>query len=428
MISLWLSNAKKVSRKGAKALRQGFALYSLTLSAFASLREVCLIALMLATPALAEPALDGEDGRNLALDRFQPKSMLRLPDRQTPRAKFPVVDVHVHPRLKLRSVPEQLDEFVRVMDQQNIAVCVSLDGQLGEALEEHKKYLWTKYRDRFVIFANIDWRGDGQKDDPSSWACHRPEFGRRMARALADAKQRGAVGLKVFKQLGLGYRNPDGSLIAVDDRRWDPIWEACGKLGMPVLIHTADPVAFFQPIDRFNERWEELHRHPDWSFAGDEFPSHDELLAARNRVIERHPQTTFLGAHVANYPENLAEVGRWLDKYPNLYVEIAARIAELGRQPYTAREFFLKYSDRILFGTDGPRPPGRLTPHWRMLETQDEYFTYAENQYPPQGLWSIYGLHLPDEVLRKVYSENAVRLIPGIKERLEKFGKNGNPR
>ena len=190
---------------------------------------------------------------------------------------------------------------------------------------------------------------------------------------------------------------------------------------MPVLIHTADPVAFFRPIDRFNERWEELHRHPEWSFAGEEFPSHDELLAARNRVIARHTQTTFIGAHVANYPENLAEVARWLDKYPNLHVEIAARIAELGRQPFTAREFFLKYSDRILFGTDGPRPPGRLRPHWRLLETRDEYFTYAENQYPPQGLWNIYGLGLPDEVLRKVYYENAARLIPGIAERLPKM-------
>ncbi|MCA9231142.1 MAG: amidohydrolase [Planctomycetales bacterium] len=390
----------------------------------APLREIlslaCLVT-VLATFTSAEETLDGKDGRNLALDQFEPKSTLRVPEHPLSRAKFPVVDVHVHPRYKLHSVPEQLDEAVRVMDQQNIAVCVSLDGRLGEELEEHKKYLWTKYRDRFVIFANIDWQGDGQPDDPSSWACHRPDFGRRMAVALADAKRRGVAGLKIFKRLGLEYRNPDGSFVAIDDPRWDPIWEACGKLQLPVLIHTADPVAFFMPIDRFNERWEELHRHPEWSFAGDEFPTHDELLAARNRVIERHPLTTFIGAHVANYPENLGEVGRWLDKYPNLHVEIAARIAELGRQPYTARKFFLKYADRILFGTDGPRPPGRLSPHWRLLETRDEYFTYAENQYPPQGLWNIYGLGLPDEVLRKVYAENAERLIPGISERLQKF-------
>ena len=143
-------------------------------------------------------------------------------------------------------------------------------------------------------------------------------------------------------------------------------------------------------------------------------------------MIARHPETVFIGAHVANYPENLGEVGRWLEKYPNLYVEIAARIAELGRQPFTAREFFLKYADRILFGTDGPRPPGRLRPHWRMLETRDENFTYAENQYPPQGLWNIYGLDLPDEVLRKIYSENAANLIPGVRERIEKYADSGS--
>ena len=368
-----------------------------------------------------EQPLDGREGRPLALDQFRPRPTLEVPEHQLSRARFPVVDVHIHPRLKLRSVPALLDQSVEVMNQHNIAVCVSLDGRLGEELEEHKAYLWTKYRNRFVIFANVDWRGDGQEDDPASWACHRPDFGHRMAEALAEAKQQGASGLKVFKQLGLGYRNPDGSLMQVDDPRWDPIWAACGELGLPVLIHTADPVAFFQPIDRFNERWEELHRHPEWSFFGENFPSHEELLAARNRVIARHPQTTFIGAHVANYPENLQAVGEWLEQYPNLYVEIAARIAELGRQPFTARRFFLEYSDRILFGTDGPRPPSRLGPHWRMLETRDEYFTYAEDQYPPQGLWNIYGLNLPNEVLREVYSGNAARIVPGVSERFEEY-------
>ena len=382
---------------------------------------VCVGVALLSSGAFAEQPLDGVDGRPLALDQFQPKSSLRLRANRPQRAKFPVVDVHVHPRIKLHSNAEQLDEFVRIMDQQNIAVCVSLDGRLGEQLEEHKELLWTKHRDRFVIFANIDWIGGGKREDPSSWDCHRPGFGRRMAQALADAKKQGAVGLKVFKVLGLYLRNPDGSLVTIDDPRWDPIWKACGELGMPVLIHSADPVAFFQPVDRFNERWEELSRHPDWSFAGDEFPSHDEILAARNRVIARHPQTTFIGAHVANYPENLAQVATWLDEYPNLHIEIAARIAELGRQPRAAREFIIRYADRIMFGTDGPRPVGRLLPHWRMLETDDEYFTYAENQYPPQGLWNIYGLALPDDVLRKVYTENAAKLIPGVASRLQKL-------
>lgn len=365
--------------------------------------------------------LDGRDGRPLALERFRPRSMLKTQGRQPPRAKYPVVDVHTHPRLRFRHSPERLDEFAKLMDEQNIAVCVSLDGQLGASLDEHSRYLWTKYRDRFVIFANVDWRGDGRANDPSTWACHRPDFGRRMAAALADAKRRGVSGLKVFKQLGLGYRNPDGSLVKIDDPRWDPIWEACGELGLPVLIHTADPAAFFLPIDETNERWEELSRHPEWSFYRKDFPSRDELLAARNRVIARHPKTVFIGAHVANNPEDLKTVGHWLDTYKNLHVDITSRIAELGRQPFAAREFFLKYQDRIMFGTDGPRPRGRLLPHWRFLETRDEYFPYAENPFPPQGLWNIYGLDLPDDVLRKVYYENAARLIPGVKERLEKY-------
>ncbi|MFV2069141.1 MAG: amidohydrolase family protein [Pirellulales bacterium] len=365
--------------------------------------------------------LDGRDGRPLALDRFRPESMLRVPQHRLRRAKYPVVDVHTHPRLRLRHSPDRLDAFVRIMDEQQIALCVSLDGRLGEAFDEHAAYLWTKYRDRFVIFANIDWRGDGQTDDPATWACHRPGFARRMATALADVKRRGASGLKIFKKLGLGYRNPDGTLIQIDDPRWDPIWQACGELGLPILIHTADPAAFFLPIDETNERWEELHRHPKWSFHGNRFPSRDSLLAARNRVVARHPRTLFLGAHMANNPEDLGAVGRWLDTYPNLYVEIASRIAELGRQPYTARAFFLKYQDRILFGTDGPRQRARLWPHWRFLETRDEYFRYAENPFPPQGLWNIDGLGLPDDVLRKVYYENAEKLIPGVRQRLEAY-------
>ncbi|MDC0936400.1 amidohydrolase family protein [Pirellulales bacterium] len=372
--------------------------------------------------------LDGVDGRPLSIEHFRPESQLVLPDQQTvPRAMFPVVDVHVHGRYKTRHVPEVLDEYVRVMDRHNIAVSVSLDGGLGERFEEHKAYLWTQYRDRFVIFANIDWQGAGDPDDPSTWDCHRPDFGRRMAEALADVKRRGASGLKIFKRLGLSYRNPDGSLIEVDDPRWDPIWRACGELELPVIIHTGDPVAFFQPIDSNNERWEELRRHPEWSFHGDDFPDREALLAARNRAIARHAKTRFIGAHVANYPENLAEVGNWLDLYPNLVVEISARIAELGRQPVTAREFFLEYQDRILFGTDGPRSPGRLRPHWRFLETRDEYFSYAEGEYPPQGLWNIYGIGMPNTALQKIYHGNAAGLIPGVAERLASYRERFDP-
>jgi predicted TIM-barrel fold metal-dependent hydrolase len=243
-----------------------------------------------------------------------------------------------------------------------------------------------------------------------------------MTIELTDAQRKGVSGLKIFKDFGLVYRNPDGTLIKIDDPRWDPIWEVCGRLQLPVLIHTADPAAFFLPIDERNERWEELSRHPDWSFPPDRFPSRAELLAARNRVIARHPKTIFIGAHVANNPEDLQAVGQWFDKYPNLYADIASRIGELGRQPYTARRFFIRYADRIVFGTDGPWPETRMRLYWRFLETYDEYFPYSEKDFPPQGLWNIYGLGLPDDVLVKVYHENAAKIVPGVQQRLERAG------
>jgi predicted TIM-barrel fold metal-dependent hydrolase len=364
-----------------------------------------------------EPILDGRDGRNLALDQFRPAPMLKVDAHHLPRAKFPVLDVHTHPRVRFHESPEMLDGFVKLMDEQNIAVCVSLDGGMRDAFDEHAKYLWTKHRNRFAIFANIDFRGDGRADEPAAWDCQRPDFGRRMAEELRRLKEKGASGLKFFKEFGLGFRNADGSLIKIDDPRWDPIWQACGELGLPVIIHTADPSAFFLPIDEKNERWEELHRHPEWSFYGPQWPSRDELHAARNRVIARHPKTTFIVAHFGNDAENLAELARWLEQYPNMVAEFASRIAELGRQPKTARQFFLKYTDRIMFGTDGPRVRERLLPHWRFLETEDEYFPYAENPFPPQGLWNIYGLGLPDDVLKQVYYENAMRIVPGVREK-----------
>ena len=383
-----------------------------------------LLFVLLVVPAAAclgqDPeVLDGRDGRELLLRLFRPRPMLKVEEHLLQQAALPVVDVHTHFRYRLHHSQEQLAGFVKVMDRNNIAICCSLDGKLGNELDEHIDYLWTDYRDRFVIFANIDWRGNGKPDDPPTWDCQREDFARRTVLALEDARRKGVSGLKIFKQFGLGYRNADGSLLKIDDPRWDPIWQACGELGLPILIHTADPAAFFLPIDETNERWEELSRHPDWSFPADRFPSRDELLEARNRVIGRHPKTTFIGAHMANNPEDLATVGKWLREYPNLHVEFASRIGELGRQPYTARKFFLEHQDRILFGTDGPWPETRLRLYWRFLETFDENFPYSEKEFPPQGFWNIYGIGLPDEVLGKIYSENAVRIVPGVRERLE---------
>jgi predicted TIM-barrel fold metal-dependent hydrolase len=212
-----------------------------------------------------------------------------------------------------------------------------------------------------------------------------------------------------------------GRLVKIDDPRFDPMWEVCGALKMPVAIHISDPEAFFLPIDRFNERYEELNNHPDWSFYARDFPSNTELLEARNRVFARHPRTQFIALHVGNNAENLAYVSECMDRFPNMTVELAARIGELGRQPRTSRRFFEKYQDRILFGTDAV-PRGTQTPqqtfgeklyeiYFRFLETEDEYFDYAPSPVPPQGRWRIYGLSLPETILRKVYQENAARLL-----------------
>jgi len=368
----------------------------------------------------ADPVpLDGESGRDLSVRLFTPKSQLRVSRIEIKSAKFPVVDVHTHFFHKMRHNAQALEDFLAVMDRNGIRVCVSLDGKLGAQLDSHIDFLYSKHRDRFVIFANVDWQGDGADDDPASWACLRPGFGERTAEQLAAAVDRGVAGLKVFKLLGLGYRDADGKLLAIDDPRWDPIWAACGKLGIPVLIHSGDPVAFFEPVDRFNERWEELSRNPSWGFHGPQFPSLDELLQARNRVIARHPKTQFIGAHMASSEHDLEVAGKWLDAYPNLSLDIASRISELGRQPYTSREFMIRYADRVLFGTDGPWPEMRLHAYWRFLETKDQAFDYSEKTPPPQGLWQIHGVGLPDEVLEKIYYKNAERLIPGVRERLK---------
>lgn len=387
---------------------------------FAALTWGCCAASVGVAQQTPGAPLDGKEGKPLALENFRPRPMLKVEQHLVERAKFPVIDLHTHFRVKTRQSPEVRDAYVELMNRNGIALCVSLDGEMGDRLEEHREHL-APQADRFAYFANIPWRGAGKEGEPASWDCQRPDFGRRMALALAEAKKRGACGLKVFKELGLGIPNADGSLAKIDDPRWDEIWRACGDLGFPVLIHVADPVAFFQPIDATNERFEELHRRPEWGFADrGKFPSHEQLLAAFLRVVERHPKTQFVGAHVASNAEDLSAVGGWLERYPNLQVEIASRIAELGRQPYTARKFLIRYQDRVLFGTDGPWPETRVRLYWRFLETFDENFPYSEKEFPPQGLWNIYGVGLPDEVLRKLYHENALKLLPSLREPFER--------
>lgn len=355
------------------------------------------------------------------------KSQLTVGKTNLERAAFPVVDVHTHFFIKGKHDAELLQQYVAMMDRNNIAVCVSLDATLFKRLEQHRDFLWTAFKDRFVIFANIDFQGDGKADEPATWSCNQSDFARNTVEKIRQSHRLGVIsGLKFFKDFGLRYRNADGTLVSIDDPRFGPIWEVCGELQLPVIMHTADPGAFFEPITPANERFFELNVHPNWSFSGSDFPSRKSLHEARNRVIAQHPKTTFIAAHFGNDAENLEELSQWLATYPNLVVEFASRINELGRQPFTARRFFETYQDRILFGTDGPWPESRLRIYWRFLETNDEYFDYSEKQPPPQGDWRIYGLGLDAGILQKVYYSNAERIIPGVRERVLKYQQGRN--
>ena len=349
------------------------------------------------------------------LRTFDPVPQLVVAKTKRTQAKFPVIDIHSHFGYRFKGDRDQLENYLKAMDSNRIGVSSSLDAKLG-AEEVHLEFIGAGQGKRLAAFVHIDFKGAGSLDDAKTLACNQIRFVRQCVEQLRLAKKNGILGVKFFNSFGLRDLNRDGSLVKIDDKRFDPIWKTCGELGLPIIMHTSDPAAFFKPIDANNERWEELSRHPDWSFYGDKFPARQELLEARNRVIKRHPKTTFIGAHFASSSEDLATLSKWMDEYPNLVVEFASRINELGRQPYTARKFFIKYQDRILFGTDGPWPELRLSYYWRFLETYDENFPYSEKSPAPQGMWRIYGIGLPDEVLKKIYHENALRIIPGIEE------------
>ena len=240
---------------------------------------------------------------------------------------------------------------------------------------------------------------------------HGDHFADWAAGRLRLQKDWGAQGLKIWKPFGLSVRDHHDALVSIDDPRLDSIWNTAGELGLPVLIHVADPVAFFWNLDSENERWEELLEHPDWHFPASQYPAFESIVQSLANLVARFPETTFIGAHVGCYAENLEWVGSLLDRCPNFYVDIGARIPELGRQPYTARKFFIRYADRILFGTDMSPDLDYYRIYYRFLESDDEYFNYDKVNPPGSGRWRIYGLHLPDDVLKKVYFQNAKRVI-----------------
>lgn len=336
--------------------------------------------------------------KTLLLKDFKPVSMLHAAAHPIEKAKFYVIDVHNHVNDAAR-IDEHMPpaRVIEVMNATNVKTIVILTGMWGDKLQHVIDEMVKPYPGRFMVFTQLDW---SRIDDP--------DFGNEMVALLRDSVSRGARGLKLLKDLGLGVRDKNGKLIAIDDSRLDPVWEECGRLGIPVFIHSGDPEAFFLPIDATNERYEELIEHPDWSFYGRDYPSLKSLLEARNRVFARHPHTTFVSLHMG-WPENLDWVQSMLDQFPNVMVEFGAREAELGRQPRRTRDLFLKYPDRVMFGTDNEVTEDLYRNYFRWLETGDEYFDYWDA--PGQGRFEISGLALPDDVLEKIYHKNAERLF-----------------
>lgn len=338
----------------------------------------------------------GAFAQTMSIEDYEPKSTLVVPEHKVTRAKYPFIDVHNHQNAGLS--PEDLDRLVKDMDALNMAVMVNLSGRSGEALAKGVKTASAR-PGRLLLFANLDFSGI---DDPG--------WGTRAAAQLEADVKAGAKGLKIFKNFGMTLKDGKGERIHVDDARLDPIFEKCADLKIPVLIHTAEPASFFEPQDRFNERWLELKQFPQRARPPDQFPPWETLVGEQHHLFARHPRTTFIDAHLGWMGGNLGRLGKLLDERPNVYTEIGAVLAELGRQPRFARDFFVKYQDRVLFGKD-TWAPEEYPVYFRVLETADEYFDYYRKRH---AFWKMYGLGLPDEVLKKLYYKNALRILPGL--------------
>lgn len=341
----------------------------------------------------------------MLLEKYHPKPQLVSNTTSVQKPRFPVVDAHNHLGQAFGGGWDRkpLGELLDLLDQANVKHYVDLDGGWGEDIfHQHLNHFKAGAPQRFSVFGGVDWaRWKELGDTFPDWAA------KRLLAQNAD----GADGLKIWKLFGLQVQDHHGRLVSVDDARLLPIWDMAGELHMPVLIHVADPVAFFDPIDEANERWEELGDHPDWAFTSPPFPPFMDILNGLFNLVKRHPNTTFIGAHVGCYAENLGWVGQMLDACPNYFIDISARLGELGRQPYSARKFLVRYQDRILFGSDMGPDPAEYRLYYRFLETADEYFNYNTTPVPAQGRWHVHGMYLPDEVLKKIYQENAIRVL-----------------
>jgi predicted TIM-barrel fold metal-dependent hydrolase len=329
---------------------------------------------------------------------YKPRSTLVVPQHPRPRAKFPVIDIHSHQPSPISAT--QFETVVRSMDALNLRVLVNASGESGDALRRAVTAIRnSSHRDRMVMFAEIDFRNVG------------PGFGRKAAQQLEADIIAGALGLgEITKEAGMTYRKTDGTRLRIDDPELDPIWETAGRLNIPVFIHTAEPQEFFEPIDYTNERWLELALFAGRRRPPSAFPRFEELITERNNVFRKHPKTRFVAAHFGYHANDLLRMAALFDQFPNVYTETGAILAELGRQPRTSHAFFVKYQDRILFGKDSYQPD-EFPYFWRTFETEDEYFDYYRDYH---AFWKLYGMGLPDGVLRKLYYENALKVVPGL--------------
>lgn len=333
-------------------------------------------------------------------EKYDPPSTLIVSEHKITRAKFPFIDVHNHQN----NLPAQkLNDLLQPMDKLNMAVMVNLSGGSGDKVKQSLVNIKANAPKRFIVFANINFSGIGE----NNWTDN-------AVKILVEDVKIGANGLKIFKNLGFSVKDNKGSRVAVDDPRLDAIFDKCGQLGIPVLIHTADPKPFWDPMDETNERWLELKTHPGRKRSATDPVPFEQLIEEQHRMFKKHPKTTFIAAHFGWYANDLAHLGHLLETLPNVMVEFGAVIAELGRQPRAAKQFFTKYQDRIMFGKDSWEPDEYAT-YFRVLETEDEYFPYHKKYH---AFWRMYGMSLPDDILKKVYYKNALRIIPNIDKSL----------
>lgn len=351
-----------------------------------SIRSVIVI--LLAIPSLM--------AQEMSFEEYNPTSTLVVPSKEVSQAKFRFIDIHSHQR---DMSVEKLTSLLSEMEALNEGVMVNLSGGSGASLKEKVENIEKSFPNRFAVFANVDFEGVGTAD-----------WGIKAAKQLEEDVKNGAKGLKIFKSLGLRYKDISGNRVAIDDQRLDPVWAKCGELGIPVLIHAADPKSFWDEMDSTNERWLELKTRPRRKRSATDPAPWEQIIKEQHNVFKKHPKTNFINAHMGWYANNLGKLGQLMDEIPNMYVGIAAVIAELGRQPQHARAFFVKYQDRILFGKDSWKPEEFPT-YFRVLESNDEYFPYYKKYH---AFWAMYGLNLPDEVLKKVYYKNALKIVPGL--------------